>query len=139
MQYMYLKIFKGKKTVQTNSVRKHVKTPACFGATSGYKFHLMCRDYEEKAFCVTLPPPNLYSAFIYHYASGLQIRRGKRDNLESVLLLKKICCDPSLEPPRRDSSNEGSQHMFSLRNKKTYFELSSIPPLNWSTVHFRRS
>ena len=33
----------------------------------------------------------------------------------------KICnifCDPPLEPSRRDGSNEGSQHMFSLRNKK---------------------
>ena len=27
-----------------------------------------------------------------------------------------ICCDPSLEPSPRDGSNEGSQHMLSLRN-----------------------
>ena len=40
---------------------------------------------------------------------------------------------PSLEPSRRDGSNEGSQHMFSLRNKKNIFELSSVPPLIWSS------
>ena len=27
-------------------------------------------------------------------------------------LHKNICCDPSLEPSRRDGSNEGSQNMF---------------------------
>ena len=26
-----------------------------------------------------------------------------------------ICCDPSSEPSRRDSSDEGSQHMFLCR------------------------
>ena len=25
---------------------------------------------------------------------------------------KNICCDPSLEPSRRDGSNDGSQNMF---------------------------
>ena len=49
-----------------------------------------------------------------------QIGRGKRDNLGkfSILLLLKVYCNPSLEPSHRDSSNEGSQHMFSLRNKE---------------------
>ena len=36
----------------------------------------------------------------------------------SSLLHKNIHCDPSLEPSRQDGSNEGSQCMFSLRNKK---------------------
>ena len=31
-----------------------------------------------------------------------------------------ICCDPSSEPSRRDGSDEGSQHMVSVRNKKNY-------------------
>ena len=31
---------------------------------------------------------------------------------------KNIFCDPSLEPSHGDGSNEGLQHMFSLRNKK---------------------
>ena len=31
-----------------------------------------------------------------------------------------ICFDPSLEPSHRDGSNDGSQRMFSLRNKKNY-------------------
>ena len=29
-----------------------------------------------------------------------------------------MCYDPSSEPSRRDGSDEGSQHMVSMRNKK---------------------
>ena len=32
----------------------------------------------------------------------------------------------------RDGSNEGSQHRFSLRNKKVNLELSSDTPFTWS-------
>ena len=42
------------------------------------------------------------------------------DLLLAKFLHKNIFCDPSLEPSRRDGSNEGSQHMFLLRNKKNY-------------------
>ena len=35
-------------------------------------------------------------------------------------LHKIICCDPSSELPRRGSSDEGSQHMVSMRNKNIY-------------------
>ena len=50
----------------------------------------------------------------------LQIRRGNRDNLGMIsrVFQKNIFCDPPLEPSCCDGSNEGSQHMFSLRNKK---------------------
>ena len=34
-----------------------------------------------------------------------------------------MCCDPSSEPSHRDGSDEGSQHMVSMRNKK---KLSSV-------------
>ena len=44
----------------------------------------------------------------------IQIRRGKRDNLG-------IIYDLSLEPSLCDSSNEWSQCMFSLRNKKKLY------------------
>ena len=47
-------------------------------------------------------------------AAVLQIRRGSRDNFGIIIhipTVKNIFCDPSLE---------GSQHMFSLRNKKNY-------------------
>ena len=38
-----------------------------------------------------------------------------------LLILHKImCCDPSSEPSRPDGSNEGSQHMISMRNTKNY-------------------
>ena len=30
---------------------------------------------------------------------------------------RNICCDPSSEPSHRDGSDEGSQHMVSVRNK----------------------
>ena len=52
----------------------------------------------------------------------LQIRRGNRDNLGIIshVFQKNIFCDPPLEPSRLEGSNEGSQHMFSLRNKKNY-------------------
>ena len=58
----------------------------------------------------------------FKYMSELQIRRSNRYNLEIIFHLspKNIFCDPSLEPSRRDGSNEGSQHMFSLGNKKNY-------------------
>ena len=29
-----------------------------------------------------------------------------------LFLNENICCDPSLEPSRRDGSNDGSQNMF---------------------------
>ena len=44
----------------------------------------------------------------------LQIKRGNRDN-DPYFFIKTFCY-PSLEPPRRDSSNEGLQHTFLLRN-----------------------
>ena len=46
--------------------------------------------------------------------------KGQRDNLGIIvhILHINIFCDPSLEPSRRDGSNEGSQYMFFLRNKK---------------------
>ena len=37
-----------------------------------------------------------------------------------IFLHKNIFCDPSLELSHRDGSNEGSQHIFSLRNRKNY-------------------
>ena len=49
----------------------------------------------------------------------LQIKRDNRDNY-TIFVPKNISCDPSLEPSHPDGSNEGSQHMFSLRNKKNY-------------------
>ena len=52
------------------------------------------------------------------------------DPLEAILLIlqKNICCDPSSEPSRQDDSDEWSQHMVLMRNKKNYLELSSNSP-----------
>ena len=51
-----------------------------------------------------------------HYAV-LQIRKGNGGNLEIIyhIFSLKIFCDPSIEPSRRDGSNEGSQNMFVIR------------------------
>ena len=40
-----------------------------------------------------------------------------------LILLKNICCDPSSELSRRDGSDKGSQHIVSMRNKKTYHQI----------------
>ena len=58
--------------------------------------------------------------FFDELAAVLQIRMGIRDTLGifiHIFSLKHIC-DPSLEPSHHDGSNDGSQYMFSLRNKK---------------------
>ena len=41
-------------------------------------------------------------------------RGGYEDNSKIFFLFinENICCDPSLEPSRRDGSNDGSQDMF---------------------------
>ena len=59
----------------------------------------------------------------YKRYAVLQIRRDNRDNLGIISQIspENIFSNPSLEPSRRDGSNEGSQYMFSLRNKKKYF------------------
>ena len=41
-----------------------------------------------------------------------------RENLSG--LHKNICCHPSSEQSQQDGSDEGSQHMVSMRNKKHY-------------------
>ena len=44
-----------------------------------------------------------------------------------------MCCDPASEPSQRDGSDEGSQHMVLMRNKKNYQQI--IPYLElWSVL-----
>ena len=47
----------------------------------------------------------------------------------SPFLHKNICCGYSLEAPRRGTSKEYPQHMFSSRNKKNIdtFWLKKVP------------
>ena len=40
-----------------------------------------------------------------------------------LILQRNICCDISSEPSRRDGSDEGSQRMVSMRNKKMYHQI----------------
>ena len=56
------------------------------------------------------------------FLAELQVRKGNKGNLGKIshISQKNLFCDPSLEPSHRDGSNDGSQHMFSLRNKKNY-------------------
>ena len=61
----------------------------------------------------------------------MTLRRDNRGNLgisSHNSPFKK--CDPSLEPSRQEDSNEGSQHVFSLRKK--IFELFSVSSFIWS-------
>ena len=55
----------------------------------------------------------------------LQIRGGIEDNsiLFFLFHIENICCDHSLEPSRRDGSNDGSQNMFLWRNMENYPEI----------------
>ena len=67
----------------------------------------------------TTPRPAPVSA---HIVQDLQCSSSERVTriIEGYFFLfphTNICCDPSLQPSRRDGSNEGSQHMLSLRNK----------------------
>ena len=39
-----------------------------------------------------------------------------------------MCCDPSLEPSRRDGSNDGSQNMFLWENMDYYPKIIPVTP-----------
>ena len=39
------------------------------------------------------------------------------------LFFSALCCGPSSEPSPLDGSDEGSQHMVSMRNKKNYLSI----------------
>ena len=47
----------------------------------------------------------------------LQVKGCMEDNSIFFNFSMKTYCDPSLEPSRRDGSNDGSQNMFLWRNK----------------------
>ena len=61
-----------------------------------------------------------------------------RDNI-LLFLLKNICCDPSSEPSQRDGSDEGSQRMVLMRNKKNYHQILLLiwtSGLAWHVAYF---
>ena len=65
--------------------------------------------------------------------SDLQIKRGFKDNSKIFFFspADNICCDPTLETSRRDSYNEGSQHMFFYEEiLKTIPKLAVYPLLS---------
>ena len=76
--------------------------------------------------------PSLLQLPHFNVVPLLQIGRGNMDNLGIIGHIPplNIFCDPSLEPSHRDSSNEASQHMFLLRNKKNYLSL-----ILWSSAN----
>ena len=55
-----------------------------------------------------------------HSAPDKTVAKGIVKGYLATFLHKIIFCDQSLEPSHQDGSNEGSQHMFRLRNKKNY-------------------
>ena len=67
-------------------------------------------------------------------AAVLQIISDYTDNFGIIIhvFTVNVFCDPSLEPPRGDGSNEGSQHMFSLgNNKKLSLNYHQYPLFIW--------
>ena len=57
--------------------------------------------------CYFLIPVIHLQIILFSIISELQIRRGIEDNAKKSLFLKEnihVCCHPSLEPSRRDSS-----------------------------------
>ena len=57
-----------------------------------------------------------------YIVSDLQIRKGTENNAKIIFIIshQNIYCEPSLEPPLANGSNEGSQHMFLCRNTDNY-------------------
>ena len=48
-----------------------------------------------------------------------------RDNF-MFILHKNICCDPPFELSQQDGSDEGSQHLVLMRNKKNHHQILSL-------------
>ena len=71
---------------------------------------------------VSNPGPLTYESGALPIAlRGPEIRRLIKDNRPYFSIKNNnIFCDPSLESSCQDGSNEGSQDMFLLRNKKNY-------------------
>ena len=67
--------------------------------------------YNGRLHCIVGVLPTCYKrkAAIYFYPPG-----------GTGPLHRKIYCDPSSEPSQQDGSDEGSQHILSIRNKKNY-------------------
>ena len=68
------------------------------------------------------------SPFFESFFYGLYRALDKREYLEIIRdnfchFYIKSCCDPSSEPSQQDSSDEGSQHMVSMRNKKNCHQI----------------
>ena len=62
---------------------------------------------------------------LFEFYAELQIKRNIEENSFLIFLFLKgnICCVPSLEPSRRDGSNDGSHNMFYyvfMRNSDNY-------------------
>ena len=62
------------------------------------------------------------SRFVQFRALNKEYLGRIRDKFSNCFVISahKICCDPSSEPSRQDGSDDGSQHTFSVRNKKNY-------------------
>ena len=55
----------------------------------------------------------IFSFLSFGTITELQIRGDSKDNSKIIFFISQLkCCDPSLEPSQRDSSNDGSHHMF---------------------------
>ena len=67
--------------------------------------------------------------FLLYSASKLLLRWRVDDSPDIFFLFsnENICCDPSLEPSRRDGSDNGSHHIFMKRPGKISLNFLSGP------------
>ena len=67
------------------------------------------------------------------YLTELQIREDIEDNSKIIFLINEnICCNPSLEPSQRDSSNDGHKIGFYREIWLIIPKFSLFPLLIWS-------
>ena len=53
-----------------------------------------------------------------------------------LFLKENLCCDPSLEPSRRDGSNDGSLNMFYGEIRIIIPKFPQLPLLIWTTDYY---
>ena len=85
------------------------------------KIHFIAIKHNISQHMTVLMHNFIFSPFLLSTKPELQIRRGKWVNLGIIFHippLKRMLIDLSLGPSGQDGSNEGSQHIFSLRNKE---------------------
>ena len=94
---------------------RHAKTCLCANAD--------CEDHDQPRIIGTVEPNKVYitKTRLFKYIENFTSKNWKFSDKNSDIFhiyAQNIDCGYSLEPPRRDGSNEYPQSMFLCRNKK---------------------